>query len=207
MGAVDGSLAGAAVCGSSCGSKEKTGTFTGHFGGYSLKTSISKGATALTVSDIGFGNETSYVALNGDRLGSLDLNANNGRKFSMTYTKTAEGTLVTFEPALDMKLALMLNKLSDSMRVDMPSWLGDEIFEVMLGGAAKPSVLIPAPTCNPDGSSTSKSQLKVVSGELTLSSKALPGKVDVGAGMCLLPVDGTQGDDNPVSRLKAGACQ
>lgn len=207
VGVVEGSVAGAVVCDSSCGSKEKTGTFSGHFGGYSLKTSISKDATALTVSNIGFGNETSYVALNNDRLGSLDLNPNNGRKFSMTYTKTDEGTLVTFEPALDMKLALMLNKLSDSMRVDMPSWLNDEIFEVMLGGAAKPAVLIPAPTCNPDGSSTGKSQLKVVSGELTLSSKALPGKVEVAAGMCLLPVDGSNGDDNPVSRLKAGTCE
>lgn len=207
LGAVDGSVAGAAVCNSRCGSKERSGTFSGHFGGYSLKTSISRAATELTVSDIGFGNETSYVDLNNDRLGALDVNANNGRKYSMTYKKTAEGTLVTFEPALDMKLALMLNKLSDSMRVDMPSWLNDEIFEVMLGGTAKPSVLIPAATCNPDGSLTSKSQLQVVSGELTVSSKALPGKVTVNAGMCLLPVDGTNGDDNPVSRFKAGTCQ
>jgi len=207
MGAIDGSVAGAAVCNDQCGTKEKTGTFSGHFGGYSLKTSVSKAATELNISNVGFGNDTSYVALDNDRLGSLDLNANNGRKYSMNFKKTAEGTLVTFEPALDIKLALMLNKLSDSMRVDMPSWLNDEIFEVMLGGATKPSVLVPAPICDSSGNATSKSQLKVVTGELTLSSKSLPGKVDVTAGMCLLPVDGTDSKANPISRFKAGTCQ
>ena len=205
FGAIDGSVAGAAVCNSKCGSKERDGTFSGHFGGYSLQTSLSKGATELTA-NLGF-KDTSYVALNNDRLGSLDVNANNGRKYSMNFKKTDGGTLVTFEPALDIKLALMLNKLSDSMRVDMPSWMSDEIFEVMLGGAAKPSVLIPAPTCDPYGNATSKSQLKVVTGELTLSSSSLSSKVDVAAGMCLLPVDGSDSKANPVSRLKAGTCQ
>jgi hypothetical protein len=207
LGAIDGSVAGAAVCNSKCGSTEKDGTFSGHFGGYSLNTSVSKGATELTVSNVGLGNDTSYVALNNDRLGSLDVNANNGRKFSMNFKKTDGGTLVTFEPALDIKLALMLNKLSDSMRVDMPSWLSDEIFEVMLGGAAKPSVLIPAPACDSNGNATTKSQLKVVTGELTLSSTSLSSKVDVAAGMCVLPVDGSDSKANPVSRLKAGTCQ
>lgn len=208
LGAADAMVAGAAVCNSSCGTKEKTGTFSGHLGGYSVKTSVSRSATELALANIGFGNETSYVALDGERLGSLDVNATNGRRYSMTYTRTAEGgTLVTFEPALDIKLALMLNKLSDSMRVDMPAWLGDEIFEVMLGGAAKPSLLIPAPTCNPDGSSTSNSQLEVASGTLTLSATSRPGKVEVAAGMCLLPVEGTEDDVHPFSRLKAGTCQ
>lgn len=207
MGAVDVKVAGAAVCNDQCGSKERAGSFTGHLGGYGFQTSISKGATELTVSNIGLGNDTSYVALDNDRLGTLDVNANNGRKFSMNFKKTAEGTLVTFEPALDIKLALMLNKLSDSLRVDMPDWLSDEIFEVMLGGAAKPAVLVPAPSCDAYGNATSKGQLEVVAGNLTLSSSSPSARVDVGAGMCLLPVDGASSDANPVSRLKAGTCQ
>jgi hypothetical protein len=115
--------------------------------------------------------------------------------------------LVTFEPALDIKLALMLNKLSDSLRVDLPDWLSDQIFEVMLGGAAKPSVLVPAPVCDAFGGSTSKSQLQVVTGDLTLSSSSPSTRVAVTTGMCLLPVDGADGDANPISRLKAGTCQ
>jgi hypothetical protein len=42
---------------------EKDGSFSGHFGGYSLQTSVSKGATELTVSNLGFGNETSLWPL------------------------------------------------------------------------------------------------------------------------------------------------
>jgi hypothetical protein len=207
MGAVDVKVAGAAVCNDSCGSKEKTGSFSGHLGGYSFQTSVSKGATELNLSGVGLGNDTTYVALDDDRLGTLDVNPNQGRKFSMNFKRTAEGTLVTFEPALDIKLALMLNKLSDSLRVDMPDWLSDEIFEIMLGGAAKPSVLVPAPVCDAFGNASSKSQLAVVTGDLTLSSSSPSTRVDVTAGMCLLPVDGAASDANPVSRLKAGACQ
>jgi hypothetical protein len=48
---------------------------------------------------------------------------------------------------------------------------------------------------------------QVVTGELTLSSISLSSKVDVAAGMCLLPVDGSDSQANPVSRLKAGTCQ
>jgi hypothetical protein len=206
-GAADVHVAGAAVCDSSCGDKEKNGTFSGHVGGYTLGIAVTKGAQELTVAGLGLGNDTAYVALNDDRLGTLDLNPNNGRKVSITFKKTAEGTLVTFDPALDIKLAMMLNKLSESMRVDMPEWLGDEIFEVMMGGAAKPSVLVPAAGCDANGNATTKSQLAVVTGKLTLSESSLASPVEVAAGMCLLPVDGTDSKANPMSRLKADVCQ
>jgi hypothetical protein len=207
VGAVDVSIAGAAVCDSSCGSKEKSGTFTGHLAGSTGAFTVTKDATELTFSNLGLGSDTSYVALDNDRLGTLDVNPNNGRKFSMTFKKTAEGTVVTFEPALDIKLALMLNKLSDSMRVDMPEWLSNEIFEIILGGAAKPSLLIPAPTCDSSGRSIKKNQLQATSGALTLTSSSLPAAVDVTTGMCLLPVTSSAESPNPFSQVKAGACQ
>jgi hypothetical protein len=207
LGAVDVQVAGAAVCDDQCGSKEKTGTFAGHLGGFTGEFSVSKGATDLTFSGIGLGNDTSYVALNNDRLGTLDVNPNNGRKLSVNFKKTAEGTLVTFDPALDFKLALMLNKLSESLRVDMPTWLGDEIFDVMLGGAAKPAVLLPGPSCDGSGGSTAKNQLKVVSGNLKLSSSSLASPVTVAAGMCLLPVSGADSQSEPFSRVTSGTCQ
>ena len=102
---------------------------------------------------------------------------------------------------------MMLNKLSESLRVDMPQWLESEIFDVMLGGAAKPSVLVPAPTCDVYGDVTSKSELKVVTGNLSLSESSLPSPVSVAAGMCLLPVDGLDSKANPFSRLRSGICQ
>ena len=205
LGAVDVQVAGAAVCSDSCGTKEKTGTFSAHVGGFTGEFSVSKGATDLTFSGLGLGNSTSRVALNNDPLGTLDINPNNGRKFSMNFKKTAEGTVVTFDPALDIKLAMMLNKLSDSLRVDMPDWLSNEIFDVMLGGAAKPSVLVPAATCDANGNSTSKNQLKVVTGNLSLSSSSLPSPVTVTTGMCLVPVDSSE--SHPFSHVKSGICE
>jgi hypothetical protein len=209
LGAVDVKVAGAAVCtgDSKCGAPEKNGTFSGHLGGYTGGFDITKGATELTLAHVGLGNDTSYVALNNDRLGTLDVNPNNGRTVSVTFKKTAEGTLVTFDPVLDVKLALMLNKISESLRVDMPEWLSNEIFEVMLGGDAKPSVLVPGATCHSDGSSTTKDELKVVTGALTLSSSSLSSPVSAAAGMCLLPVSGSNSKSNPVSRVKPGSCQ
>ncbi len=207
LGAVDVQVAGAAVCDDTCGTKEQAGTFSAHLGGFTGAFSTRKAATELTFSGLGLGNDTSQVALNGDPLGTLDVNPNNGRQLSVNLKKTAEGTLVTFDPALDLKLAMMLNKLSESLRVNMPDWLESEIFDVMLGGAAKPSVLVPAPACDAYGDVTSKSELEVVTGNLTLSESSVPGSVSVAAGMCLLPVDGVDSQANPFSRVRAGTCQ
>lgn len=207
LGAVDVHVAGAAVCGDTCGSQERTGTFAGHLGGWTGQFTLAQGASELTFAGLGLGNDTSYVALNDDRLGTLDVNPNDGRKLSMTFKKTDGGTLVTFDPVLDIKLALMLNKLSQSLRVDMPDWLSNEVFEVMLGGAAKPSILVPGAGCSATGSTPPKSQLQVVSGDLKLSASGLASAVDVGAGMCLLPVDGVDSKANPFSQVKSGTCQ
>lgn len=207
-GAADVHVAGAALCGSdsTCGDKEKNGTFTGHLGGYSLGFTLSKGAQEITATNLGLGNDTAYLALGNDKLATLDLNPNSGRKLAMTFKKTDAGTLVTFDPALDVKLAMMLNKLSDSMKVDMPAWLSDEIFEVMLGGATKPSILVPATSSDTAGQ---QSRLQVVTGKLTLSESSLTSPVEVAAGMCLGAVDTTTDTSKvaPFALLKAVTCQ
>jgi|SRR5450631_765592 len=207
LGAVDVQVAGAAVCDDSCGTKEKAGTFSGHLGGFTGEFSTRKAATDLTFSGLGIGSDAANVALNGDPLGTLDVNPQSGRKLSVNFKKTAEGTLITFDPALDIKLAMMLNKLSESLRVDMPAWLADEIFDLMLGGAAKPSVLLPAATCDAWGDVTSKSQVQVVSGNLSLSSSSLTIPVVVPASMFLVPIDGSNSKANPFSRVRASTCQ
>jgi hypothetical protein len=207
LGAVDVQVAGTAVCDDSCGAKEKAGTFSGHLGGFTGEFSTRKAATDLTFSGVGIGSDAANVALNGDPLGTLDVNPNAGRKLSVNFKKTAEGTLITFDPALDIKLAMMLNKLSESLRVDMPEWLSSEIFDLMLGGAAKPSVLLPAATCDAYGEVTSKSEVKVVSGNLSLSASSLTSPVVVPPTMCLLPIDGSDSKANPFSRVRAGICQ
>ena len=207
LGAADVQVAGAAVCGDTCGTREQTGTFAGHLGGFTGAFSVSKSATDLTFSGLGLGNDATHVDLNNDALGTLDVNPNNGRNFSVTFKKTAEGTLVTFDPALDIKLAMMLNKLSESLRVDMPAWLENEVFDVMLGSAAKPSVLVPGATCDTSGNATTKSQLKVVTCNLSLGESSLAAPVSVAAGMCLVRVDGADSKSAPLARVQSGTCQ
>ena len=207
IGGLNVQVAGAAVCDDSCGEQENTGTFSAHLGGFTGSVVVTQGAQDLSITGLGLGNDTSFVALNNDPLGTLDVNPNNGRKLSVTFKKTAEGTLVSFEPALDIRLAIMLNKLSESLRVDMPAWLNDEIFDVMLGGDAKPSVLVPVATCDASGNVTSESQIKVVTGNLSLTASSLATPVNVVAGMCLAPADGVDGDAHPFSQLKADICQ
>lgn len=205
-GAVDVHVAGTAVCDEQCGPNEQNGTFSGHVGGMSSQVTLGKGATELTFSALGLGPDTSYVALDDSRLSTLDINPKHGRKLSITMKKTDAGTLITFDPVLDIKLAMMLNRLSESLRVDMPAWLGDEIFDVMLGGAAKPSVPIPAPTCDAFGEPVSKSQIQVVSGSLRMSATSLATPVNVVAGMCLTSVDSTATAPHPLSLLQSGVC-
>jgi hypothetical protein len=201
--AADVQVAGAALCrdNSECGAKERNGTFSAHVAGCSLGFTVSKGAQEITFTNLGLGNDTSYIALDSDRLGALDINPKNGRKLSLTFKKTDGGTLVSFDPVLDIKLAIMLNKLSDTMRVDMPGWLADEIFEVMFGGAAKPSILVP------DSSSDTSDQLKVVSGTLSFSESSLPSPVEISAGMCLGAMESENDNTPPFSLLMAEACR
>lgn len=208
VGAIDVSVAGSAVCKDmDCGDKENSGTFGLHLGGFTGEFETTGGARELTFSGLGLGSSTSSLSINGQPLVAVDLNPDQGRKFSVNFKKTDAGTLVTFEPALDLSLAMTLSNLSESMRVDMPDWLFDEVFDVTLGGAAKPSILIPAPSCNPDGTTTSKEQLQVVTGSLALSATSLPNAVEVSANQCLLPLESTASEPHPFSLLTAGVCE
>lgn len=208
IGTIDVSVAGAAVCDDmNCGAPEQAGNFGLHLAGFTGAFETTAGATEVTFSDLGLGPNSSYLAVNGQNLTTVDVNPNDGRKFSMNFKKTAEGTLVTFEPALDLKVAMAMTRLSESMRVDMPDWLFDEVFDVTLGGAPKPSILIPAATCDADGNATTEEQLKVITGSLSLDATSLSNPVEVVAGMCLLPTESNASEPHPFTLLTSGTCQ
>jgi hypothetical protein len=209
IGTVDVAVAGTAFCenNTKCGTKEQTGTFGLHLAGLTAEFATVPNATELTFSGLGLGPESSYLALNGQHLTTVDLNPSSGRRFSINFKKTDEGTLVTFDPALDLQIAMAMTNLSESLRVDMPDWLMNEVFDVTLGGAPKPSILIPAATCDSNGNSSVKQQLKVVNGQLILDSSSLASPVEVVAGMCLLPVESNATNPNPMSLVESGVCQ
>lgn len=208
IGTVDVSAAGTAICdGLKCGAPEEAGTFGLHVAGLTGSFATSAGATEVTFSDLGLGADTSNLTLNGQALTEVDLNPNSGRKFSMNFKKTDRGTLVTFEPELDLSIAMAMNHLSETAKVDMPDWLSNEILDVTLGGAPKPAVLIPAKICNADGSTTTKDQLEVATGTLTLGATSIAAPVEVTAGMCLVPAENTENLTHPMARVASGVCQ
>jgi len=101
-----------------------------------------------------------------------------------------------------------MTHLSESMRVDMPDWLFDEVFDVTLGGAPKPSVLIPATTCDANGDRSSKDQIKVTAGRLTLDASSLANPVEVLTNMCLVPAAEEPSEQaHPFSLFSSGVCQ
>jgi hypothetical protein len=208
IGTVDVTAAGSAVCGDlKCGTPEEAGTFGLHVAGLTGQFATSAGATEVTFSELGLGADTSYLSLNGQKLTQVDLNPSSGRKFSMNFKKTDAGTLVTFEPELDLSVAMAMSNLSEKMRIDMPDWLSNEVLDVTLGGAPKPSVLIPSKVCDASGTVTTKDQIEVIAGKLSLDATSIAAPVEVMAGMCLVPVENAENLTHPMTLVTSGVCQ
>jgi len=201
--ALDITMPGSAVCDSdsNCGDKELQGNFNVHLGGLSFGTVVQDGVSELTISDIGLGDTTSSVHLNDDPLVTADINPKDGRRFTMQIQDTAEGALVSFEPKLDVQVAMALSNLSDSMKADLPDWLMDEVFNVTFGGGSKASMLVP------DGCTDAEYAFEVTEGTLSLSASSVSDPVVVGAGMCLVGVEAETEDAHPFESIAAGACQ
>lgn len=187
----------------SCGEIEENGRLAWHLAGASAAVVSSPSASdSWTVSGIGLGDDTTHWDLNGEPLAAYDLNATEGRKVSITITEESASTLVTFEPALNMKLAMQLNRLSDELKVDMPDWLMDEIFDVTFGGPAKKSVRIPKVAgCGGTGAE----QVEVVEGSLELNASSLSSPITVEAGMCLVERDSES--EHPFEAFGTGVCE
>ena len=206
---VDVGVAGSLLCGedSNCSTQEEQGTFRLHLAGVTGELDATLGSDEFVISGCGFGDETSYAALDDTQLVSMDLNPSSGRTLNIGFTDTAEGILVTFEPELDLAVATALSNLSESLRVDMPDWLFDEVFDVTLGGDPKPSILIRPPECDEFGEPIGDGQVEVAAGTLTLAATSLETPVTVEAGMCVVGVDSGKDEPHPFESVGAGVCE
>ena len=170
---------------SSCGPKERTGTFGYHGGGISLvleqpPAASGKGVVARVVTEA-----ESQVSVGGDvyaRGGLGPLGA--GGTVDATSTRGADGYLVTFQPALDMGAALAISNFSEEMQLTLPTWLNDEIFDLSFGGDPVPSVRVPLREACPEGgtaTTVARREVQIVSGS---------GTMEVGAGRVLTAAAG-----------------
>jgi hypothetical protein len=114
----------------------------------------------------------STLTIDGDLIarGGLGKSGQGGQSLA-SVRETSEGFLVTFSPALDLGAALTISSLSEALRMDLPTWLSDEVFDLSFGGDPVPSVLVPFREACPEGQSTSVSrrEAQVMSGELDIA--------------------------------------
>lgn len=220
-GAIDVALPGALICGDdqqsggdggsggdgssglACGNKESEGTLSAHLDGLSGTVVLDGDASEVRLDDLGLGDSSTTLKLNSDRLAKVDLNPDAGRRFSALIAKVAGGIEVTVEPALDLKVAMTLMHLSETAAADLPEWLADEIFEVMLGGDPKAKLLIP--TDDDPCDDTPAGQAKMIEGRLTLSASSVDNDVVVPAGQCISSAE--LEDAHPFETIAPSACE
>ncbi len=142
-------------------------------GGLEGRTELPRGASMLTLTDLGLGDVTSELSLDGARLIGLDLNAMAGRRTALTVTPgagTAKAKLA-FEPGLQLIGDLHLERLAQMGNMDVPAYLFGQTYTLDLTGP---------PVIEPRGR-----LLQMLAGRFRLASSAAPEAVVVDAPGCL----------------------
>jgi hypothetical protein len=137
---------------------------------------------ALNLRGLGFGDKTSFIANDGQRLLALDLNAAQGRHLDVVLEPAGDRTKVSISPGFDLRLALAFHHIAD--QVDgIASQLLDDTWHFWFDGAH------PVVVAGDD-------QLRVESGTLHLESSADPSaNTSVSAGQCLAETAASSGVD------------
>ncbi len=149
--------------------------------GISSQLNFAGASDTLNLSNLGLGDATSIVKLDGAQILGIDLNADAGRKFSASIANVDDVTTITVDPKFDLKLAMDFSSLSDNQ--DMPAWTMGDILHIALDGMT--------PTLRFTGEN---STFEVVSGNLEMSLLTAGDSISVAAGQCL----SVESDDAPV---------
>lgn len=189
LGAFDVTVLGSDFCreGSmDCGDKERTGPFRFALPDSSLRLTQPPESSAEVFS-LDLETRGSLAAsVDNDRFAEGGLGrGGEGGKTTAQVTRSSEGFLLTFSPALDMGAALMISNFSDQMRMNLPDWLADEVFDLTFGGDPVPSVVVPyrelcAPT---SATAVSRRELEITSGTLEIRTEERV--MSASAGQCV----------------------
>jgi hypothetical protein len=178
-----------------------TGTMALDLRGVSASVSLEEGAQSLQITDIGLGDGTSTLMLDDATLVAVDLNADAGRRFTLTVLPEDGGQpTFGFDPEFDLSVAFGLQPLADAGD-EVESFLLDETYRITADGDM--------PTLQPidaDEAQGTPGALRVVSGQLAVSSTAADAAVTVASGKCLLEDELTDGEHPVLGHLAAGDC-
>lgn len=178
--------------------KTYTGTIdallAGLDGGVTL--SVDGNEDKLALVGLGLGEQASTLKFDGATVAQVDLNPNAGRHFDLALEKVGdEQVAMTFSPTFDLNVLLKLAPLANQL-TNIPAYALDDTLRVWFDGAN------PRIQSEPD-------QLRVLSGTLKVSSRAVPqADIEVPSGSCLLDApSGTPVAHELLSELVAGTCK
>jgi hypothetical protein len=148
----------------------------------------------LTLNELGFGDASSTLKLDGQTLAQLDVNPNAGRHFDMTIEKQTAGSLVTFSPTLDASVLLNFGPLAAQIPDIAPDLLSNALHLWFDG--TNPSV------------ESQDDQLKVVSGTLHFTNAYDPTQdFTAAAGQCVSSADVDATASEGVTGVLVTTCQ
>lgn len=173
---------------------------TAHLAGLTGRMIFDGAAEQFKIRDFGFGDSTSWLDMNGERVLSLDLNPESGRTFDMTVeSANAEDTYdAAWSPQFDATIGVNFGRLATKITEE---WLMEDEFNVALTGNN--------PRLRAGTTENDWGYLEVLSGSLEVSSSTPNYVRSVSQGNCLL-----EGADNgsqvayyhPLESVKSDSC-
>jgi hypothetical protein len=178
-------------------------------GGISGTSVLDGAADSFSFQNLGLGDATTTVKVDGVSVFALDLNKDAGRRLSALLSEAGGDTKLELDPKLDLEMTFSFAQLADKEGIDYEPWMDNDTLSIIADGAAKPTLLL-------------GDKLKVLAGKLTLKSSARAQVLEVNANQCLIDAgdeptlcaDGAEfcadpapGESEPFPGLSAGACE
>jgi hypothetical protein len=176
------------------------GTWAIDWRGLSFTATAQDGADEIVIDNIGLGDDTSTIKLDGTQLVGIDLNPSDGRRAKLTVRPDPAGGLpiVTFEPGLEVLIDVFLQPLADAGDLVDP-WLLDDSYRIALSGDAPATQSI-----EPDEVAGTPGALRIARGQLAIESDSA--SITVTTGQCLLADTVSEGEHPLLGGLAAGTC-
>jgi hypothetical protein len=157
----------------------------------------------LVFQNVGLGAGPSFAEVRGQRIVELNLNAQDKRGFDATVTVAPDGTpRLALAPRFDLDLMFKLALIKAELSSPPPAHLEDETYRLLVDGAGGQGPVL-EPFEDREGQRTG---VRVVSGQVSLSSSKVPAAVNAAAGQCLEPREPAPGDHPVLGAVQVTTC-